>query len=67
MIPPQNVEAEQALLGTILIQDKSLLKIVELLSPDDFYRDAHKAIFEVMVSLFERSESHDLVTVSNSV
>ncbi|MCI5124472.1 MAG: replicative DNA helicase, partial [Candidatus Electrothrix sp. AR5] len=52
MIPPQNVEAEQALLGTILIQDKSLLKIVELLSPDDFYREAHKAIFEVMLSLF---------------
>ncbi|CAK8725306.1 Replicative DNA helicase [Candidatus Electrothrix aarhusensis] len=65
MIPPQNVEAEQALLGTILIQDKSLLKIVELLAPDDFYRDAHKAIFEVMVSLFERSEPHDLVTVTS--
>lgn len=65
MVPPQNVEAEQALLGTILIQDKSLLKIVELLSPDDFYRDSHKAIFEVMVSLFERSEPHDLVTVTS--
>ena len=65
MLPPQNVEAEQALLGTILIQDKSLLKIVEILSPDDFYRDAHKAVFEAMVSLFERREPHDLVTVTN--
>ncbi len=67
MVPPQNVEAEQALLGTILIQDKALLKIVEILSPDDFYRDAHKAIFEVMVTLFERSEPHDLVTVTSSL
>jgi len=67
MVPPQNVEAEQALLGTILIQDKSLLKIVEILSPDDFYRNAHKAIFEVMVTLFERSEPHDLVTVTSSL
>ena len=63
--PPQNVEAEQALLGTILIQDKSLLKIVEILSPDDFYRDANKVVFEAMVSLFERREPHDLVTVTN--
>ncbi|MCI5135507.1 MAG: replicative DNA helicase, partial [Candidatus Electrothrix sp. AW2] len=67
MLPPQNVEAEQALLGTILIQDKSLLKIVEILSPDDFYRTAHKIIFEVMVKLFERSEPHDLVTMTNSL
>ncbi|WPD24195.1 MAG: replicative DNA helicase [Candidatus Electrothrix scaldis] len=63
MIPPQNLEAEQALLGTILIQDKSLLKIVEILSPDDFYRDAHKVIFEAMLGLFERTEPHDIVTV----
>ncbi len=67
MLPPQNVEAEQALLGTILIQDKSLLKIVEILSPDDFYRTAHKIIFEVMVKLFERSEPHDLVTMTNAL
>ncbi|MCI5151179.1 MAG: replicative DNA helicase, partial [Candidatus Electrothrix sp. MAN1_4] len=65
MIPPQNVEAEQALLGTILIQDKALLKVVEILSPDDFYRDAHKTIFEIMVTLFERSEPHDLVTITS--
>jgi replicative DNA helicase len=65
MVPPQNVEAEQALLGTILIQDKSLLKVVELLTPDDFYRDAHKIIFETLLSLFERSEPHDLITVTS--
>ncbi len=65
MLPPQNVEAEQAVLGTVLIQDKSLLKIVEILSAEDFYRDSHKAIYEAMVTLFEKREPHDLITVSN--
>ncbi len=65
MVPPQNVEAEQAVLGTILIQDQSLVKIVEILSADDFYRDSHKIIYEAMVSLFEKREPHDLITVNS--
>ncbi len=64
MIPPQNIEAEQAVLGTILLQDKALLKIVELLEPEDFYRDAHKTIFAAMRTLFEKHEPHDLITVT---
>ena len=65
MVPPQNVEAEQAVLGTILIQDRSLLKVVEILSAENFYRDAHKVIYEAMVSLFEKREPHDLITVTS--
>jgi replicative DNA helicase len=64
MLPPQNIEAEHAVLGTILLQDKALLKIVELLKPDDFYRDAHKTIFATMLTLFEKREPHDLITVA---
>ncbi len=63
MVPPQNVEAEQAVLGTILLQDKALLKVAELLDADDFYRNSHKIIYEVMVHLFEKREPHDLITV----
>ena len=48
-VPPQNLEAEQAVLGTILLQDKSLLKIIEILNPDDFYRDAHKNIYSANI------------------
>lgn len=65
LLPPQNIEAEQAVIGTILIQDKSLLKIIEILSPEDFYRDAHKTIYRAMLQLFERREPHDLITVTN--
>lgn len=64
MIPPQNIEAEQAVLGAVLLQDKALLKIVELLNPNDFYRDAHKTIFAAMLALFEKREPHDLITVT---
>ncbi len=63
--PPQNIEAEQSLLGTILLQDKSIINIAEILLPEDFYRDANKTIFQIMLDLFEKREPHDLITVTN--
>jgi replicative DNA helicase len=66
-IPPQNLEAEQAVLGTVLLQDKSLVKIIEHLDVDDFYRDAHKHIYRAMLQLFEKGEPHDLITVTNQL
>ncbi|PIE56977.1 MAG: replicative DNA helicase [Desulfobulbus propionicus] len=65
ILPPHNLEAEQTVLGTILLQEKTLLKVVDILEPDDFYRDAHSTIFRAMIALFERREPHDLVTVCN--
>ncbi|PIE57644.1 MAG: replicative DNA helicase [Desulfobulbus propionicus] len=65
MLPPQNIEAEQAVLGTVLLQDRTLLKIVEIIEPGDFYRQAHQTIFSVMIHLFEKREPHDLITVTN--
>ncbi|MFZ5796963.1 MAG: replicative DNA helicase [Desulfobulbaceae bacterium] len=65
MVPPQNLEAEQAVLGTILLQDNSLVKIIELLEPEDFYREAHKTIFRAMLQLFENREPYDLISLTN--
>jgi replicative DNA helicase len=64
-LPPQNVEAEQCVLGGILIEDGALLKVVEILMPADFYREAHGSVYAAMVELFERNEPQDLVTVHN--
>ncbi len=64
-MPPQNVEAEQSVLGTILLSDHSLSTVVEILTSDDFYKDNHKLIFEVMILLFEKNEPQDIITVSN--
>lgn len=64
-IPPQNLEAEQAVLGSILLKDKSFSTVLELIGPTDFYKDAHRTIFQSMIDLFEKSEPQDLLTVSN--
>lgn len=64
-IPPQNVEAEQAVLGSILLKADLLGTVLEILKPIDFYKDGHRIIFESMVELFEKNEPQDLLTVSN--
>lgn len=66
-IPPQSIEAEESLLSAILIDNNVLLDIVEILTPDDFYRTAHKKIFSAITDLFAHSEPVDLVTLANSL
>lgn len=63
-IPPQNLEAEQSVLGSMLIDRDAILTATELLRADDFYKDSHQAIFRAMVSLSERGEPVDLVTLA---
>ena len=62
-VPPQSLEAEQAVLGAILLQPEALTQVLEIIGTDDFYRENHKIIFAAMLGLFERREPHDLVTV----
>jgi len=64
-LPPQNIEAEQTVLGTVLLDQAALPRIAELLSAEDFYRPVHQAIFRAMLDLFNRNEPQDLITVSN--
>ncbi len=64
-IPPQNLEAEQAVLGSILLKEKSFSTALELIKPSDFYKDGHRVIFEAMIDLFEKNEPYDLLTLSN--
>lgn len=65
MIPPQNEEAEIALLGGILIDKEAILKIGSALHSADFYYDKHRIVFEAMLYLFERREPIDIVHLSN--
>lgn len=64
-LPPQSLEAEQAVLGAILIENNAILKCIETLVADDFYRDAHKRIYKAMIELFDHSEPIDIVTVKD--
>ncbi|WP_078393242.1 replicative DNA helicase [Shouchella patagoniensis] len=62
--PPQNIEAEQAVLGAIFLADHALTTASERLMPEDFYRASHQRIFEVMLDIGEKGEPVDLVTVT---
>jgi replicative DNA helicase len=66
-LPPQNIEAEQMVLGAILIENDSINKVVETLSPDDFYKDTHRRIFKAMLDMFETGDAIDLVTLSDAL
>lgn len=63
-LPPQNLEAEQSVLGAILLENNALLKCMDVISEEDFYRESHRKIFRAMLDLFDRNEAIDLVTVT---
>ena len=64
---PQNISAEQATLGSILLEKDSILNCIEILKPDDFYKTAHQAIFQCSLDLFEKNQAVDLVTLTEEL
>jgi len=62
-IPPQNIEAEQATLGAMLLEREAIARAVELLRAEDFYREAHRLIFTGVIDLFNRNEPVDMITL----
>jgi len=66
-IPPQNLEAEISVLGAVLQEPGALLRAMEVLRPEDFYKEAHRKIFRACLDLFERNEPVDLVTLANEL
>jgi len=66
-LPPQNIEAEQSILGGILIENEAVNRVMEILDADDFYRDAHRKIFNALINLSERDEPADLITLTNEL
>ncbi|MDP4169715.1 MAG: replicative DNA helicase [Bacillota bacterium] len=66
-LPPQNVEAEQAVLGAIFLEPSSLTMASEMLIPEDFYRAAHQKIFNVMLKLNDHGKAVDLITVTEEL
>jgi len=64
-VPPQNLDAEQGVLGSMLLDRDAIARVVELIRAEDFYRDAHRRIYESVTDLFERGEPVDLITVTD--
>lgn len=66
-VPPQSLDAEESVLGGILLDSHALDRVVELMSAGDFYRESHKKIFRAMLALSERGEPIDLITLTDSL
>lgn len=64
-LPPQNIEAEQAVLGAIFLNTDALADVMEYVEADDFYRRAHQILFQAMVNLNNDGEAIDVLTVQN--
>ena len=64
-IPPQNLEAEQSLLGALLIDKDSIVKIADIITGEDFYEDRHGLIYETILELFEKKEAIDLLSLAS--
>ena len=62
--PPQNIEAEQSLLGSLMLDKNAIVKIVDFINAEDFYKDIHKEIYQAMIDLFEKMEPIDIVSIS---
>lgn len=64
-LPPQNIEAEESLLSAIILDNTTLLEVLEVLAPQDFYSVSHQKIFQSVTDLFSRNQPVDLITLSN--
>jgi replicative DNA helicase len=66
-VPPQNIEAEQSVLGAILLDNDAINQAIEILTADDFYRESHREIFRAMVALSERNQPVDAITLTDAL
>ncbi len=64
-IPPQNLEAEASVLGSLLLDKDALIKVADLLSPDDFYDPKNQIVYEAILSLFQKNSAIDILTMTN--
>jgi len=64
-LPPQNIEAEQSVLGSLLIDQEAIVKIADIIVSDDFYSEKHRLIFEAMLEIYEKREPIDVLSLIN--
>ena len=66
-VPPHNLDAEKSLLGGILLESQAFSEVVEIVRPEEFYRDGHRKVFEAMSALFSRGQPIDRITVKDEL
>jgi len=63
-LPPQNIEAEQSLIGSLLIDKDAIIRVADLITANDFYRDAHAILYATILELFEKKEAIDILSLT---
>ena len=66
-LPPHNIEAEIAVLGSLLIDPDAVVNVLDILRADHFYKQEHQVIFEAMVELFDKHQPIDAVTITDQL
>lgn len=66
-LPPQDIDAEKGLLGSLMLDKDAIIKVADVLRPDDFYKTAHRNIYKVIEDLFNQGEPIDLISVSSKL
>lgn len=66
-IPPHSLEAEQSALGAMILDKDAVTEVVELITDEDFYKEAHRAIFRGIIDLYNRNEPVDIITLSEEL
>ena len=66
-VPPNDIEAEQAVIGSMLTDKEAVIAAIEVLKPEDFYREDNKAIYTAIISLYNRSEPIDIITIKDEL
>jgi replicative DNA helicase len=64
-LPPQNIEAEQSVLGSLLLDREAIIKVADILRIGDFYRSSHNAIYDAIIELYQKGEPIDLLSIAN--
>ena len=64
-VPPQNLEAEISVLGALLLDQNAVIKVADILIPEDFYRSQHQTIYKTALELFEREEPIDVLSLAS--
>jgi len=64
-IPPHSLEAEESLLGSLLIDKDAIIKVADLIMPQDFYKEANKIIYDTIKEIYGRQEPIDIISLAN--
>ncbi|MFA6474862.1 MAG: replicative DNA helicase [Patescibacteria group bacterium] len=64
-LPPHNLEAEQACLGSLMIDKDAIIKVADIVAPDDFYSDKHRLIYQAMQDIYSQHDPMDIVSITN--